>query len=280
MDEGADRGRAFHGIWQPHVQRELGALADGPGEEEQTDPEEGPRPDRLGLVEDAGELQRPGRDEHEEHAEREAEIAHAVDEEGLLARLAGALPVEPEADQQVRAQPDALPAEEEQEEVVGEDQRVHREHEEVQVGEEPVVAAVAAHVADRVVVRQHADDADDEQHDAGEGVDLEPPRHVVASRDDPRERVPDERFVLMLEHPREGVDGQRGCDGDQSHGYDVRLAPHALAEEQRDDEAGQRQQHDEDDGDLHGVGGFHACISPSSRRSGRSRRSASPGSWR
>ena len=69
-------------------------------------------------LEDAGELQRADGDEDEEHAEGEAEVADAVDQEGLLAGLAGALLAEPEGDEQVRAEAHALPAEEQQQVVV------------------------------------------------------------------------------------------------------------------------------------------------------------------
>ena len=48
----------------------------------------------------------------------------------------------PEADEQVAAEPDALPADEEDRQVVAHDQDEHREAEQVQVGEEAVVAAV------------------------------------------------------------------------------------------------------------------------------------------
>ena len=78
---------------------------------------------------------------------------------------------EPEGDEQVGAQAHALPAEEHEQVVVRQDEDEHGEHEEVEVGEEPVVALVVLHVADRVVVHEHADRAHDEQHDRRERVD-------------------------------------------------------------------------------------------------------------
>jgi hypothetical protein len=64
---------------------------------------------RVDLV----HFQRSQRLEQHEHAEQEASVADAIGEEGLLAgaRLVGI--VEPEADQQVRCEPDAFPADEE-----------------------------------------------------------------------------------------------------------------------------------------------------------------------
>ena len=54
--------------------------------------------------------------------------------------------LEPEADQQVAAEADAFPADEEHRQVVAEDQDQHREDEQVQVGEEARVRLVLAHV--------------------------------------------------------------------------------------------------------------------------------------
>jgi hypothetical protein len=56
----------------------------------------------------------------------------------------------------------------------------HREHEQVQVGEEAPFLAVAVHVPDRVGVDQEPDAGDDEQHDHGERVDED--RHVRLER--------------------------------------------------------------------------------------------------
>ena len=51
MDKGADRGRTLHGIRQPYVQRELGALADSPGKEPDS------RPGKHHTAQDTGHRQ-------------------------------------------------------------------------------------------------------------------------------------------------------------------------------------------------------------------------------
>src|ERR1700686_623084 len=76
-----------------------------------------------------------------------------------------------ETDQQVRAQPDTFPSNEHQHVVVGEDQREHGKHEEVEVTEEAVVPAFMRHVASGINMDQHADARDEEQPDAGEWVE-------------------------------------------------------------------------------------------------------------
>ena len=59
----------------------------------------------------------------------------------FLPAFGGGVLLEPEADQQVRGEADALPADEHEQEVVGQHQHQHEEHEEVQVGEEAPVAS-------------------------------------------------------------------------------------------------------------------------------------------
>ena len=72
----------------------------------------------------------------------------------------------PEADEQVAAEADALPAEEHDDEVVPEDEEQHREDEEVQVREEAPVGRLRLHVGARVDVDERADARDDERHQA------------------------------------------------------------------------------------------------------------------
>ena len=139
VDQGRDRRRAFHRVRQPGVQAELRGLAHGADEQE-----EGHQRERMHLGaehHDAvfGELGGAGEDHVEldrvEHqidagdAEREADVAHPVDQEGLDRGGAGRRLGVPEADQQIGDQPDALPAEEKLQEVVGGDQRQHEEGE-------------------------------------------------------------------------------------------------------------------------------------------------------
>jgi hypothetical protein len=81
--------------------------------------------------------------------------------------------VEIETDQQIRTQAHAFPADEHQHIVVGQDQRQHGEHEEVEISEEAVVAAFMRHVAGGVNVDQHADAGDEQQPDAGKRIEQE-----------------------------------------------------------------------------------------------------------
>ena len=91
----------------------------------------------------------------------------------------------PEADQQVAAQAHQLPAGEDEQEVVRQDQQQHREHEQVQVGEEAPLAGVVGHVADRVDVDEHADRRDHDQQAGRQRVDVEAHVGVEAGGRDP-----------------------------------------------------------------------------------------------
>ena len=89
-----------------------------------------------------------------EDAEREAEIADAVDDEGLDRRGVGFRLVIPEADQQIAREADALPAEEQLHQVVGRHQHQHGEGEQRQIGEEARPVRILVHVADRIEVHE------------------------------------------------------------------------------------------------------------------------------
>ena len=112
---------------------------------------------------DAGEAGGAERDEGQHDRERHADVADAVDHERLLGRGGRGRLVLPEADQQVRRQADALPAEEQAEVVLGQHQHQHRGDEQVEVAEEPAPAGVVRHVADGVDVDQRADAGDQQQ---------------------------------------------------------------------------------------------------------------------
>ena len=135
--------------------------------------------------EDVAEAEGAELGDEEEHGEQEAEVADAVDDEGFLAGVGGGVFLEVEADEQVGGETDALPADEEEEEVFGQDQDGHEEHEEVEVGEEAPVALFVRHVAGGVEMDEEADAGDDGEHDEGEVVDGEGEVDVEAGDGDP-----------------------------------------------------------------------------------------------
>ena len=110
------------------------------------------------------------------------DVADHVDDEGLDARRGRRRAPVPERDQQVGRGADEGPADDEQQEVGRHHQDEHREDEEVQVGEEARVAAVAAHVGDRVEVDERRDAGDHERHEDAQRVDEDRDLAVDADR--------------------------------------------------------------------------------------------------
>ena len=160
VDQGRDRGRAFHGIGQPDVQRELCRFAHGTNE--QADADHGhqhPVSTREAQLAQFGRLgecfrvvQRAGKGCNQTDAKDKTEVTDAIDQEGLHVGKDGAGLVEPETDQQIGHQTHRFPAEEQLQHVVAHHQHQHRESKQRNVGKEAVVAFVFLHVADRVEV--------------------------------------------------------------------------------------------------------------------------------
>ena len=151
-----------------------------------------------------------------------------------------------ETDEQVAAEADAFPSNEEQDVVRGHHQDEHEEHEQIEVGEETVVAAFVRHVAGGVDVDEEAHAGDDHQHDDGELVDLQVEACAEVSGNDPvkivlrRERQfvgrKSEKFTHGLDRREERQ--PRRAKGDAIHDLVRPLA----AQQAVDGRAEQRQQ--------------------------------------
>ncbi len=225
----------------------------------------------VGLVEHVqrlADVQGAGVDEDRHDPEREPDVADAVDDERLLRREGRGALAEPEADEQVARQADQLPGHEDQQPRVGEDQHQHAEHEEVQVGEEPPVARVVAHVADRVDVHEQADRRDDDQQAGGQLVDEEAGLDVERAGRDPLEEG--RAVAVLAERLGAGQGGERDGHRDEPDGDDgqdgdpVGLLAEPPADERRDGEAAERQDDEQGDERL----GAHRRISSYSSTSG------------
>ena len=117
------------------------------------------------------ESQRSAYPRNEKHAENKSRVPNAIDDERLIRRVTRRLPMKIKSDQQIRTQPHAFPAHEQQHIVIRQNQREHREHEEIEIPEEAVVTALMRHVSGRVNVDQHPDPSHKQQPDAGERVE-------------------------------------------------------------------------------------------------------------
>ena len=115
------------------------------------------------LLEYGAEIHRMERPEEQQDADGEAEVADARGDERFLPGADRGLLQEPETDQQVAAKAHAFPADEHQDDVRGEHQSEHEKDEQIQIGEEAVVALFVGHVAGGINVHEQADEGDDER---------------------------------------------------------------------------------------------------------------------
>src|SRR6266404_5037812 len=193
VNQCADRCGAFHGVRQPDIEGKLRRFTASAHEEQQARDGDGAElahrigGQRGGFAEQRNEIERAEGFEEQEHAEHEAEVADAVDDESFFSRVRSGLAQEIKTDEQVAREADAFPSDEEQHVIGGEDEDEHEEHEEVEVGEETVVAALVGHIARRVDVDEPADSGDDQQHDDREVIDLEIEARAEIAGDNPGE---------------------------------------------------------------------------------------------
>ena len=127
----------------------------------------------MDAAEESLEIENPQVEEDQERGEDHADVADGVHDEGLARRQHGRVALEPEADEQIGTEANQGPADDQPDEVAGEDEQEHREDEEVHVGEEAREAGILPHVADRVDVDQEADPGDHQDHQGGKGIDIE-----------------------------------------------------------------------------------------------------------
>ena len=180
VDQRADRRGAFHGVRQPDVERELRGFADGADEEQQANRGEDADLARCLPWASREALAKMEEKSSERKVQKASKIPIVKPMSPMRVVMKAFLPAsaadffqEPEADQQIAAEAHAFPSDEHQGEVRGHDQSEHEEHEEIQIGEEAVVAAFVGHVAGGINVNEQANAGDDQKHDQGELVDLE-----------------------------------------------------------------------------------------------------------
>ena len=102
--------------------------------------------------------------EQQKQADCHGGIAHTCHDEGFSPRAPVHRILVPKPDEQITAQPDALPTEIQQQEIVRQQQRHHAGHEQVHVGEEAAVTLVGSHEFGGIQVDQEAYERDHEHH--------------------------------------------------------------------------------------------------------------------
>ena len=190
MDQRRHRRRAFHGVRQPNMQRELRALAHRAHEHQQAR-DAGHRAEdrriRPELRRKLREIQRPRRSPDHQDSQQEPEVTQTIAQEGLLGRIPRRRPFVPETDQQVRGHAYEFPEDEDHHQVVGQDDSQHREHEQAQRAEEPTVRPVIVHVTRRIDHHQTRNRRDHEGHQRRQPIDLQPDGEIEAGDRQPVE---------------------------------------------------------------------------------------------
>ncbi len=200
VNQRGDRRGAFHRVRQPHVQRELAALARGSGKDQQADSARCGQAESRRLRQQSSqrpalqrtravvvEEQRAGLREEPDDSKKKENIADARGDEGLFRCRCGRGLLIPEADQQVRRKSDQLPAHEQQQQAVGDHHAQHRSGKQRQEAEEARVVLVVRHVADGVDEDQQADEADHHQHDGRERIEHPAQVHIGRAHANPGE---------------------------------------------------------------------------------------------
>src|SRR5665647_2929585 len=273
VDQRADRRRAGHGVGQPGLQRELRRLGDGAAEEQggRGNGEAGAgRPVRGGTLHQRLDLERVELREQQEEPDDKGRVADARDDERLAPGVDVLNVLLPVRDEQVAAESDALPANVQQQQVVGQHQHEHRGDEQVHVDEEAGEALVALHVLGRVEVDEEADEGDYEDEDEAHGVEVEgdlwlQPGDVEPGPEDlavgvAGRRRGDERRRHQQRHERREADGA-GADHRRA------VAAQAPAAEHQHDEAGGGQRRYEPQQPEHHQPLISSASSTSSERS-------------
>src|SRR5215469_6974452 len=128
-----------------------------------------------------------GRGPDHQNAEHEPEVPYSVDDKGLVCCIRCGIPAKPMANQNIRADAYQLPEDEQHDEVVGQDQPEHGEHEKRQPGKVTGAARVLRHVSQGVNVDDQTDPGDDQQHHFSEVVDLVAHPYLESVQVDPGE---------------------------------------------------------------------------------------------
>ena len=221
MDQRRDGRRTLHGVGQPDVQREHGALA-GAADEHQPQcqrdhPSGGGQHGRIGR-----EGEGPGVVTVEKDAYEKTQVGETGHDEGLLRGGDGLGLRVVEADQQIGAYAHQFPEEVHLEDVRGHDQPHHAHREERQESVVALEAPLALHVAERVDVDHERDGRDDDKHHHRDRVELDAQVDVQRLTDGQPDGVPrHERRIEargVTPHAEEVLPGGRVAQ-DRHHGH-------------------------------------------------------------
>ena len=249
MDQRRHGRGPLHGVGQPDVQREHGALARA-ADEHQPQRQRDHRPGGHQRVRLGREGEGPGVVAVDQDAYQEAQVGEARHDEGLLRGGHGLLLRIVEADQQVGADAHQLPEEVHLEDVGRHDQPDHAHREERQKGIVTLEAPLALHVAQRVDVDHQRHRGDHHEHHHRDRVEQNAQVDVQRTADGQPHGVPGD---LRRKHARGIAPGrevfesrpiaQQRHDGQHGRAHGARRrGTHLHARKPQHEETRQRKQ--------------------------------------
>ncbi len=170
VDQRRDRRRAGHRVRQPDVQRELRGLADDAGAEQQRGGGHRPGGQVRHGGEHVGDAEAAGGPAEHDHPDDEAGVPEPGGQERLERGRPRLRQLTVVTDQDVRAQAHDLPADQQHDEVAGDDDEQHGRREQRHERRVGRVARVAAQVLDRVELHEQRHRTDHDRHDHGQPV--------------------------------------------------------------------------------------------------------------
>ena len=160
----------------------------------------------------------------QEHSQQKSKVPNAIHDERFLPRIRRRILAKVEADQQVRSQPDAFPANKQHQEVIRQHQDRHEEHEQIEVSEKPPIPVLMRHISRGIQVNQEPNSRHHSQHDQRKVIDREPEIHMEPGNVDPPPRVDvqhqprsgRQHFLPVVRHHQRGHQRKQqrhGCHG-------------------------------------------------------------------
>ena len=193
-----NRGRTFHRIRQPDVQRELCRFTHRTDKQEQTS-YGNQRPFHTGEQLNGGRLNIRQISEyiliaqaaaeigkHQTDTEQKAEVADTVNQKGFQVGKSRARTFEIETDQEIRHQAHSFPAEEELDEVVAHNQHQHAESKQRNIAEEALVADFfIVHITDGIDMYHQRYAGNHDHHHRRHRIDQEADGEIQAAHCQP-----------------------------------------------------------------------------------------------
>ena len=258
VDQGTDRCWAFHSIREPGIKRNLRRLPCCANKQQHSDDGyDFSAIDQFfrGGMHNVREVDGAKNIKYIHDRQQEGEIPNTVDDKSFGAGIARRLLFEIIANEKIGTAPDTFPTNEHEQEVIAHNEQEHGGSEQVEIGEEPVVAELFLHVTNSIDMDDRTDTGNDKHHNQSERVNLKTEVHDKITGPEPG---PGNLLIHVLpfwQHEVTNVDQNGGkkrqdhtATGDKPHCFFANFQTKKPVDDGSDqrikrDQAGQFQQH-------------------------------------